>query len=226
MEISNSDSLLVHAGTVFDLVWRFDFTTPGFAVLDVGSVVDSHTLRAWMVALKERLSEIGVRRFGKSFVYRFLSRFDQQVTTKFHLDGAPAESLLMLGYESTRVRSRLFLTDYTRAAFDLDISPQQFLADYNPMYVKGEECLAKYVTEVPQPTDGHSRIVLINNSSLPFTDDRTNPLGVMHKAMIVTPDDTERRIVNSMMLTVGGEEIGVDPQIEFVSTDEISQRTY
>ena len=59
-------------------------------------------------------------------------------------------------------------------------------------------------------TEGHSRILLVSNSSLPFTEARTNPLGVMHKAIIVTPDDAERRIVNSTMLAVGGEEIGVN----------------
>ena len=40
------------AEKVFDLVWRFDFTAPGFCLLDIGPGVDSHTLRAWMVDLK------------------------------------------------------------------------------------------------------------------------------------------------------------------------------
>jgi len=178
-----------------------------------------------MVDLKGRLSEIAVNRGGKPFTYRSMARFDQQETTKFHLDGAPEQSMLMLGYEPSRVRSRLFLADYTRAAFDLDITPQQFLTDFNPMYKKGEELLDRYITELPQPGDGNSRILLINNSSLPFTEGRTNPLGVMHKA-IVTPDDAERRIVNSTMLAVDGDEIGVEKQEEFVRTDEISQKDY
>lgn len=155
-----------------------------------------------------------------------MARFDQQETTKFHLDGAPDQSMLMLRYEPSRVRSRLFLADYTRAAFDLGITPQQFLTDFNPMYKKGEEMLGRYVTELPQPTEGHSRILLINNSSLPFTEARTNALGVMHNAIIVTPDDADRRIVNSTMLAVGGEEIGVEKQEEFVATDEISKKNY
>jgi hypothetical protein len=154
-----------------------------------------------------------------------MARFDQQETTKFHLDGAPAESLLMLGYEPSKVRSRLFLADFSRAAFDLGITPAQFLTDFNPMYGKGEEVLGRYVTELPQPIEGHSRILLVNNSFLPFTDARTNPLGVMHKAIIL-PDDTERRIVNSTMLAVGGEEIGVEKQEDFVTTDEISRKIY
>ena len=69
--------------------------------------------------------------------------------------------------------------------------------------------------------------MLVNNSSLPFTESRSNPLGVMHKAIIVTPDDAERRIVNSTMLAVGeGDEIGEEQQQEFVRTEGISQKDY
>lgn len=214
------------AERLFDLAWRFDFAAPGFAVLDIAPGLDSHNLRSWMVSLKERLSEIGVSRGRGWFVYKSMARFDQQETTKFHLDGAPDQSMLMLGYEPSKVRSRLFLADYTRAAFEMGITPEQFLTDFNPMYKKGEELLGRYVTELPQPNEGHSRILLVNNSSLPFTEARTNSLGVMHKAIIVTPDDAERRIVNSTMLAVGGEEIGVEKQEEFVKTDEISQKVY
>jgi hypothetical protein len=214
------------AEKVFDLVWRFDFATPGFCLLDVGPGVNSHTLRSWMVDLKERLSEVGVRRGRRPFLFRSLGRFDQQETTKFHLDGAPAESMLMLGYEPSKVHSRLFLADYSRAAFDLDITPQQFLNDFNPMYRRGEELLVRYVTELPQPADGHARILLINNCLLPFTEDRTNPLGVMHKAEVVNPTESERRIVNSTMLVTEGEESSPEKLHEFVTTDKISHKVY
>ena len=114
LTVMNQQHLQSQAEQVFDLVWRFDFTAPGFAALDIGPGVGSHTLRSWMVDLKARLSEIGRGRGLKPFAYRSMGRFDQQVTTKFHLDGAPAESLLMLGYEPSKVRSRLFLAHYTR----------------------------------------------------------------------------------------------------------------
>jgi hypothetical protein len=215
------------AEKVFNLVWRFDFTAPGFCLLNAGLGVDSHTLRSWMVELKDRLSEIAVSRGGKPFVFRSMARFDQQETTKFHLDGAPDQSMLMLGYEPSSVHSRLFLADYTRAAFDLGIAPQQFLQDYNPMYRRGEELLARYVTELPQPADGESRILFVNNSTLPFIESDANPLGVMHKAIIVTPNPARKRIVNSTMLTVGdGEAIGQEQEHEFISTDKISQKIY
>lgn len=231
----DSTEYLLHLGSppdqaaaekVFDLVWRFDFTAPGFAVLDTGPGVDSHTLRSWMVALKQQLSEINVRRGGKPFLFASMARFDQQVTTKFHLDGAPAQSMLILGYEPSKVESRLFLADYTRAAFDLGIGPEQFLEEYNPMYKEGEELLGRYTTELPQPAEGHSRILLVNNSPLPFTEARTNPLGVMHKAIIVTLDEAERRIVNSTMLVTDGDEIIAETQEEFVTTDKISKKNY
>src|SRR5580704_415366 len=107
------------AEKIFHLVWRFDFTAPGFCLLDFRPGVDSHDLRSWMLTLRKGLSEVADRRSGRRFACRSVGRFDQQETTKFHLDGAPAESLLMLGYEPSRVRSRLLLADYSRCAFDL-----------------------------------------------------------------------------------------------------------
>jgi hypothetical protein len=224
----NPASTLDPAGAehVFDLVWRFDFDSPGFCLLDADSRIDSHALRRAMLTLKERLSDVCGQRTGRRLLFRSLARFDQQETTKFHLDGAPEQSMLMLGYEPSRVHSRLFLADYTRAVFDLGITPQQFLDDYNPMYRRGEELLGRYTTELPQPQPGRARILLINNSSLPFTDDRTNSLGVMHKALIVTPNEAERRIVNSTLLVTEDEEVPGETQEEFVRTDKISPKVY
>ncbi len=221
------DLIAAVAERIFDVVWRFDFSAPGFGLLDLGPALDSHLLRSLMLELKERLSEVGGRRNGVRFAYRSLGRFDQQETTKFHLDGAPDQSLLMLGYEPSKVRSRLSLADYSRCAHDLGIEPKQFLDEFNPMYRKGEELLARYVTELPQPKEGHARILLINNSSLPYTDARTNPLGVLHRAEILDPDESERRIINSVMLTVGvPEEVGEETVRAFVATEEISQKLY
>jgi len=215
------------AEKVFNLVWRFDFTAPGFCLLDMGTGVASHDLRSRMLTLKERLSEIAERRTGRRLVCRSVGRFDQQETTKFHLDGAPAESLLMLGYEPSQVRSGMYLGDYTCAAFNRGITPQKFLDDLNPMYRRGEEALSGYVTELPSAAEGHSRILLVNNSSLPFSEARTNPLGVMHKAEIINPTEAERRIVNSMMLVVSEtDEISREQQQEFVATEKINQKVY
>ena len=92
------------------------------------------------------------------------------------------------------------------------------------MYRRCEELLVRYVTELPQPEDGHARILLLNNSWLPFTEDRTNPLGVMHKAEVVNTTESERRIVNSTMLVTEGEENSPEKLYEFVTTDKISHK--
>jgi hypothetical protein len=207
------------AERVFGLVWRSNFDAPGFCLLDAGPGMDSHALRQAMLTLKGRLSDLCFQQTGRRLLFRSMARFDQQETTKFHLDGAPEQSMLILGYEPSPVHSRLFLADYTRAAFDLGITPQQFLHDFNPMYRQGEERLARFVTELPQPDPGHARLLVINNSSLPFSEARMNPLGVLHKAVIVTPDEAQRRVVNSTMLVTEGEEIAVEKQEEFVRTD-------
>jgi hypothetical protein len=219
--------IVADAEKILGLVWRFDFTAPGFCLLDLGQALDSHALRSRMLALEEQLSEISLRMTGKRFAYRSVGRFDQQETTKFHLDGAPAESMLLLGYEPSRVRSRLFLADYSRCSFDLGIEPQQFLQSHNPMYKTGESLLERYVTELPQADERHARLLLLNNSFLPFVEARTNSLGVLHKAEIVNPSESERRVVNSVLLALGDTEaIGRERQDDFVKTEVISPRIY
>jgi hypothetical protein len=217
------------APAVFERVWRFDFTRPGFCLIDLGPALDSHALRALMLRLKDRLSELSLGRAGRRFVVRSAGRFDQQETTKFHLDGAPPHSLLLLGYEPSRVRSHLALADYTRCAFDLGITPQRFLEEHNPMFAPGERLLAPYATELPDEA-ARARLLLINNSTLPFAPGASNPLGVMHKAEVVNPTPSERRVVNSVMLE-GAEAAAPDAVDaarldEFVRTDALSQRLY
>ena len=227
LSVGTRDRLIADAERVFDLVWRYDFLAPGFCVLDVGPNIESQTLRSWMLALKECLSAIGVQRGSGAFGYLSMGRFDQQVTTKFHRDGAPDESILMLGYEASNVPSRLLLADYSRAAYDLGLTPKELLKDFNPMSKKGEELLVPYVTEMPQAVGGHSRIVLLNNSSLPINTNRTNSLGVLHQAIIDTPDEAQRRIINSTMLSVRELDlVSPDAQGHFVTTDQISPSAY
>lgn len=218
------DDDLIHR--VFSLTWRHDFSAPGFCVLNAGEHVDTHQLRRAMIDLKNGLSDLHRQHRGVPFCFRSMGRFDQQETTKFHLDGAPERSLLILGYEPSRVVSRLYMADYTRAAFDMGITPKQFLSDYNPMFGKNEERLAGYITEVPAPVAGNSRIIVINNSSLTYSANGDNPLGVMHKAIIVTPTASERRIVNSTMLDLEGNDLAVEKQNEFVATEGISEKFF
>lgn len=206
----------------FGRVWRTNFAAPGFAVLDLGPAIGPRGLRSAMIDLKERLGAVGRRRGGARFAFQSLGRYDQQVTTKFHLDGAPDRSLLMLGYEPSPVRSHLALADYSRCAHHLGITPRQFLDEFNPMYRRGEERLLPYVTLLPEPPAGFSRILLVNNSLLPFAEGRQDPLGVLHRAEIPEPDDSQRRVMNSIMLRVDDSET-IDPDLlaRFVADDAV-----
>lgn len=206
----------------FAATWRVDLDTPGFAVLDFGPVA-SRALRAAMLGLKDGLDAELARRGGGRFAYRSLGRFDQQATTRLHRDGAPDRSLLMLGYEASAVRSRLVMADLARCARDQALTPRQLLDDFNPMYRKGEELLAPYVTELAPPADGHARIVLVNNSALPFEPGADHPLGVLHGAEIPAPDPSRPRVINSIMLMVGEPDaVGPATLREFVAIDAIS----
>lgn len=57
------------------------------------------------------------------------------------------------------------------------------------MFPAGEAKLASFITELDLP-HGESFIVVVNNSQLPF--DGANPLGVLHKAVIESPDPNGR----------------------------------
>jgi hypothetical protein len=190
------------AGTVYAQVFRTDFAMPGFALVSFRQEVESIVLRRFMVALKRALDVIYRQKRGQHLAYRSMLWFDQQTTTKFHLDGGPDESYLLLGYEPSRVESMLCMADYTHAAHDLNLTPQQFLTDYNPQSGRGGQELARYMTclEVFDAHDSH--VLLVNNSRLPFSPDIANTLGVMHQATILNPNPIHSRIVNSIMLTV------------------------
>ena len=44
LTVSDQQHLMAQAENVFDLVWRFDFTAPGFCVLDTGIFVKAEPL--------------------------------------------------------------------------------------------------------------------------------------------------------------------------------------
>lgn len=83
------------------LTCRTDFDAPGFALVRLPEATSSLMQRTLMVSLKERLSNLLFEERGTRLGWFNMTRFDQKVTTKPHRDGAPAESLLILGYEKT-----------------------------------------------------------------------------------------------------------------------------
>jgi hypothetical protein len=121
-----------------------------------------------MVELKEALSRLHAAERGTHLVYRSMGRFDSQVTTKYHLDGAPDEAFLMLGCEATTVHSTLAIADYSRAAHDWEITPRELLTDCNPMFADNEQKLLPYCEPLAAFDSSYSHIVLLNNSSQPY----------------------------------------------------------
>jgi hypothetical protein len=221
-----AEDITALAAKLYEQVFRSDFTAPGVALISLGAGVSSHYLRELMVTLKEALDVVHRARRGRRLSYLSLARFDQQVTTKFHLDGAPDEAYLMLGYEPTAVVSRLSIADYIRAAHDWGLTPKALLADRNPMFANHEAKLLPYITELQGFDPAAAQFVLLNNSSLPYRADSPSSLGVMHQATIMTPLPHERRIVNSTMIGSANlnsaETIDATAIREFVSTSEVA----
>jgi hypothetical protein len=129
----------------------------------------------------------------------YQGRFDQQVSTEAHRDGGPDESVLLLGYEPTTVTSRLFLLDYTRAALDRGLTPQEFLERFNPLTPPGKAALAEYTTDVADFVPRHYQIAVINNGALPWELRHRGMLGVLHKALVPVPDPLAHRFITSLL---------------------------
>jgi hypothetical protein len=208
------DNLPAAAAHLFGMVWRTTLEQPGFAVMRFAESVDSRQLRRTIFDL--------VAACPVAFVPERLGRFDQQVSSKFHRDGAPLASLLLLGYEATSVRSRIFIADASRAAHEAGVPLPEFVAKYNPMFPAGEAKYLPFVTELELP-HGEPYIVAVNNSLLPLVPGVANPLGVLHKAVIEEPDPAARRVINSVGLTLGPTDAAKSPaEIEhFLTRDDL-----
>jgi hypothetical protein len=89
------------------------------------------------------------------------------------------------------------------------------------MFPAGEAKLAPFITELDLPY-GEAVIVLVNNSQLPI--ECANPLGVLHKAVIESPDPNGRRVINSIGFTPHAEGVTGHPLAEverFLSRDDL-----
>lgn len=182
-------------------VFRRDFEQPGFALLDAGIEWTPRRFRAFLVALTAALNEVYQERFGRHLIYLSLGRFDQQVTTRAHRDGAPDESILILGYEPSAISSRLFLLDYTRYAQEIGLTPHEFLDRLNPAFGDNEALLRDYTREVAGFRQGRYQILIINNSAASWENREHGMLGVLHKAVMLASQPGQPRHVNSLTLT-------------------------
>lgn len=186
--------------SIYSLICRRDFEQPGFALLDFGSDFSSIALRDCMIRLKQGLSAVHRELSGRHISAVWLGRFDQQVTTKFHLDGGPDASILVLGYEPTTVTSRLRLADYSKVAAQQKLSPQEFLELFNPMFPTGESKLEGEIKTLELVNNRHFQVILINNSRQSLVE-TPGWQGVLHQATMISPQPGVARIVNSLLLT-------------------------
>jgi len=216
------------AQEIFRQTFRTRFDAPGFSLLSFAIGITSESLRAGMVELKQALDILFHEETGRYLVYQSMARFDQQVTTKFHLDGGPPESFLMLGYEPSEVHSSLAMADYTLAAWKLGIEPAAFVRDHNPMYASGAKLLEGTITALSGFDPRRATILVINNSCVPYDERGRHLLGVMHQATIPYPDSAKQRIVNSTMfrpaVSVDEEALSPKQQQEYIITEQISSR--
>ncbi|AUC23057.1 hypothetical protein BTO15_13565 [Polaribacter sejongensis] len=204
-------------------VFRTNTNSPGFVYLDFGENRTSSELRAIMVALKNELSVFTLRRFNKELSYHWLVRFDQQVSTPFHLDNAEDQSFLMLGYEPSAIESELYIADYYKYANDHKEASEEYLKNFTPVFKEDEAILTPYITKLASFDKHTYKIVLINNSN-PKQGRET--LGVFHKAKIVKPDLNKSRTVNSMIFNMLSKDNNIEDQKKehaFLNTDIISK---
>lgn len=218
------------APEIYGRTCRTNFEQPGFCVLNLGTELGSVGLRRAMIALQAELATIHESVAGETLVYLSVARFDQQTTTRPHRDGGPDECFLMLGYEPSEVDSELELADYARCAYDLGVSPQQFLSQFNPMFHAGKERLQPYTTRPICFSRRQYQIVCINNSLAPYSTSQPHWQGVLHTATILAPDDSQRRVINSTMIAPAP--IGTTGELsaalleEFATTSAVRRQGY
>jgi len=211
---------------VYSNVFRNGYKRPGFFVLSFSNTISSRELRAVMVNLKQCLSARCRSEFKMELDYFWLTRFDQQQTTKFHRDNAPTDSFLLLGYEPTTIESKLLIADYHKFISDYDIPIEKYYELYNPIFKAGEQQLKPYITAMNGLDKNAPHIVIINNSDL----ESQVSYGVLHKAEMLTENENHTRVVNSMMLYLKSPDesyhLSKNDVTQFLETDRIEGSLY
>lgn len=218
------------ARELYRRVCRTDFSVAGFCLCDLGTEPSSEQFRRLMIDLVHAMGEIHRVHSGHDLAMVSAARFDQQVTTKPHRDGGPNECFLMLGYEPSPIRSTLSMSDYARCAFDLGLTPAEFLEQHNPMFAAGLQLLQDYTTRVDCFSNRHYQLLLINNSIAAYSDTVPVWQGVLHTAAIENPDASVCRVVNSIMVASvpadSATAVSHGEQEEFVRTKQVRRRGY
>lgn len=208
----------------YNAVFRSSTREAGYYFWDFGQQINTHTLRETMVYLKNELSLLCERHLNKQLYFQSMGRFNHQHASKLHRDSAPSHSFLMLGYEPTKVDSRVYIADYSRYMADQNISIERYFGD-NPQanVVDSDKIPAAYTKEIrPFPKD-HYRLLLINNSkSL-----ETPSYGIFHGAEIPQMLKGEDRVIDYMMTRLDdkdAEETYDEPAVkDFIESTKIDR---
>jgi hypothetical protein len=179
--------------SIYDNVARTSTSALGFYHQSISRDVSSHDLRTAMITIGDHLIDRIKSDLGISMDYFSMGRVDQKNTTKIHLDGAPPQSILILGYEPSLVRSTVSVIDYIKYCSDNGVNVSDFLKDYNPMYSDGID-FANYTTRLVNFDNENNNIIVINNSSSDCSS--CGMCGLMHLANV--RHSSEPRIINTI----------------------------
>lgn len=185
---------------IFSSVARSTFESPGFCLVTFEFETDSRALRQMMWSIRLAFAHTHHQRTGRYVHVNSVGRFDQQQTTKPHRDGAADESILVLGYEPSPIESEIALLDYSACAAEMGITPAEFLDRHNPMFARSAGLLVPWTTRVESFSNLRPQILVINNSMAQPSDSEARWQGVLHTAAVPHPDETQQRVINSMML--------------------------
>jgi hypothetical protein len=199
------------AAELLPRVCRTTLDQPGYALLSPGDLTPVE-LRRLLIDLGRALGRHYEARHGQPLRFVSISRFDQQATTRPHRDGGPDGSVLLLGYEPSEVRSRLFVIDSTRAAVSAGLTPREFLEQVNPTFGRAEALVAHSV-ELTDFDPARPQVVLINNGLLPPGDGNLGMLGLMHHAIIERPAPGRPRFIDSVQMGLSAAGLS-DAQLE------------
>lgn len=170
---------------IYRAVFRATTAEPGFTHL---TLPPESQIEVALAELREGLERV----HGRPLVTVHELAFDQQVSTRFHQDGGPDRSFLLLGYAPSPVASTIRIADHVRAAEAQGKTARSFLQELSPLNPEFERVTAPYTTTLQAFDSRLPQLVLINNSI---------ETGVLHQASIPEPDPTQARRIVSWMLT-------------------------
>jgi len=210
--------------TIYDAVFRESTNQPGYYFQDFGKLIDSKIFRQRMVELKNGLSKICELRLNKELNYQGAGRFNQQNTSRFHRDTAEEHAFLMLGYEPTKVDSKVYVADYSKHIESQNMSVETYFGgDEDVNTADDDQLLLPYITQLAPFPKNNYRLLLLNNSK----SFKENTFGVFHRGEVLQKIEGEDRILNYMLLHFRNRTIEKNQEeqvsLNFVNTDKVAR---